>query len=183
MKEKSQKTGNRNKNSGWQHTNDKPSPFPPCTALPRVSPWLMPVPRSSGWPLHGHQSQLLVSAWTSRPLQAGWAPGPLWVQWGTYWTYWCWSLIFPPGSWRTKGQDWGWAQGKCPQQTSLLQNILLGAMQRCCPGAYGHSSAIFGEGWRICCFPLTHLFSLLAGRSQHQNCSVAVRINPVLQQQ
>lgn len=37
MKEKSQKTGNRNKNSGWQHTNDKPSPFPPCPALPRVS--------------------------------------------------------------------------------------------------------------------------------------------------
>lgn len=90
---------------------------------------------------------------------------------------------FPPGSWRTKGQDWGWAQGKRPQQTSLLENILLRAMQRCCPGAYGHSSAIFGVGWRICCFPLTHLFSLLAGRSQHQNCSVTIRINPVLQQQ
>lgn len=53
--------------------------------------------------------------------------------------------------------NWGWARRKHPSKQRCSETLLR-AMQRCCPGAYGHSLAIFGDGWRICCFPSTHLF-------------------------
>lgn len=121
MKEKSQKTGNRNKNSGWQHTNDKTSPFTPCPALARVSPWGSTAhagPREL-WVAFARTSEPAPGICMDIPTSLGWV-GP-WASVGAMWDLLVMEFDFPSGQLEEEGAELRVGTGKAPPANMSAQ--------------------------------------------------------------